>query len=177
MSKRTGTYVTLNELVEEVGRDAARFIFVMRSADSLIDFDLDLAKQQTLKNPVYYVQYAHARFCSILAAAAAAGLTLPPTPLTEQQLAPLSHKSEQLLIRRLADFPDEVIMAALQREPHRIAVYLQEVAALFHNFYDQCRVLSEDRALSLARLSLAAAAATVIKNGLKALGVCAPQKM
>jgi arginyl-tRNA synthetase len=163
--------------VEEVGRDAARFIFVMRSADSLIDFDLDLAKQQTLKNPVYYVQYAYARFCSILAAAAAEGLVLPSAPLSEPQLAALRHQSEQALIRRLADFPDEVITAALQREPHRVAVYLQEVAALFHNFYDQCRVLTPDKALSEARLFLAQATATVIKNGLNALGVSAPQKM
>jgi arginyl-tRNA synthetase len=149
----------------------------MRSADSLIDFDLDLAKEQTLKNPVYYVQYAHARFCSILEAAKAAGVTLPTQPLTEQQLTPLSHQSELALIRRLADFPDEVITAALGREPHRIAVYLQEAAALFHNFYDQCRVLTEDKALSAARFSLALAAATVLKNGLTALGVSAPQKM
>ena len=177
MSKRTGTYVTLNELVEEVGRDAARFIFVMRSADSLIDFDLDLAKQQTLKNPVYYVQYAHARFCSIVAAAEAEGLALPKMPLTGEQLGVLSHESEYALIRRLADFPDEVITAALQREPHHIAAYLQEVAALFHNFYDKCRVLSDNVALSAARLSLSFAAATVIKNGLKALGVSAPEKM
>ena len=177
MSKRTGTYVTLSELVEEVGRDAARFIFVMRSADSLIDFDLDLAKQQTLKNPVYYVQYAHARICSIMATAAAAGLVLPQTPLTGQQLTVLHHESEQALIRRLADFPDEVILAALQREPHRVATYLQEVAALLHNFYDQCRVLSEDKQLTIARLALAAATATVIRNGLQALGVSAPQKM
>ena len=177
MSKRTGTYVTLNELVEEVGRDAARFAFVMRSADNLIDFDLDLAKQQTLKNPVYYVQYAYARFCSILKAAMAEGLTLPKETLPEGQLAQLSHKSELLLIRRLADFPDEVITAALQREPHRIATYVQEVASLFHNFYDQCRVLSPDKELSIARLCLAFAAATVIKNSLQALGVSAPQKM
>ena len=177
MSKRTGQYVTLNELVEEVGRDAARFIFVMRSADNLIDFDLDLAKEQSMKNPVYYVQYAHARFCSIMAAAATEGIALPATPLTEQQLAVLNHESELALIRRLADFPDEVITAAMEREPHRIAVYLQEVASLFHNFYDKCRVLSEDKALTMARLSLAAATATVIKNGLNALGVTAPHKM
>ena len=177
MSKRTGTYVTLNELVEEVGRDAARFIFVMRSADSLIDFDLDLAKQQTMKNPVYYVQYAHARFCSIMTAAEGEGLRLPDTSLTEQQLALLTHESELSLIRRLADFPDEVIAAALQREPHHIATYLQEVASLFHNFYDKCRVLTDDINLSLARLSLSSATAIVIRNGLKALGVSAPQKM
>ncbi|MCL1974904.1 MAG: arginine--tRNA ligase [Firmicutes bacterium] len=177
MSKRTGTYITLNELVEEVGRDAARFIFVMRSADSLIDFDLDLAKEQTLKNPVYYVQYAYARFCSIITSAAAIGLTLPTKPLISQQLQLLGHQSELALIRRLADFPDEVIMAALQREPHRIAAYVQEIAALFHNFYDKCRMLTSDHDLSLARLSLALVAATVIKNGLTALGVKAPSKM
>ena len=176
MSKRTGTYVTLNELVEEVGRDAARFIFAMRSADCLIDFDLDLAKRQTAENPVYYVQYAHARICSLMAAAAE-GQLVADMERTEQQLAVLSHESEQVLIRRLADFPDEVILAALQREPHRIATYVQEVAALFHNFYDHCRVLSTDQQLTAARLALAQATATVIKNGLNALGVSAPQKM
>ena len=177
MSKRTGTYVTVNELVEEVGRDAARFFFVMRSADSLIDFDMDLAKKQSADNPVYYVQYAHARIHSILAAAEEAGQAAPPKPLTEAELACLNHPSERTLIRKLADFPDEIITAALQREPHRIATYLQDVAALFHNFYGNCRVLSDDATLSQARLALALATAQVIKKGLTALGVSAPDQM
>ena len=177
MSKRTGTYVTLNELVQEVGRDAARFIFVMRSADNLIDFDLDLAKQQTAENPVYYVQYAHARICSIIRMAEDAGYSLPQQPLEAAQLSLLTHESEQALIRRLADFPDEVIIAALQREPHRIAVYVQEAAALFHNFYNHCRVLDDDNAMFAARISLARATATALAKGLNALGVSAPQRM
>ncbi len=177
MSKRTGTYVTLNELVEEVGKDAARFIFVMRSSDNLIDFDLDLAKKQSDENPVYYVQYAHARICSILAAAAENGLTLSAKPLSLEQIACLSHDSELALIRKLADFPDVVIEAALNREPHRLATYIQESAAQFHNFYNNCRVISDDKALSQARLELIAATAKMIKTALAALGVSAPNKM
>ncbi len=174
MSKRTGTYVTLNELVEDVGRDAARFFFVMRSADSLIDFDLDLAKSQTADNPVYYVQYAHARICSILANAATADLS-PQADTTKLSL--ITEPSELSLIRKLADYPDEVIFAAVNREPQRIATYLQEVAAAFHNFYAHCRVVGEEHDLSLARLSLIQATAQIIKSGLKAIGVSAPEKM
>lgn len=174
MSKRTGTYVTLNELVEDVGRDAARFFFVTRSADSLIDFDLDLAKSQTADNPVYYVQYAHARICSILTNAATAGLN--PQAETAKLLL-ITEASELSLIRKLADYPDEVIFAAVNREPQRIAIYLQEVAAAFHNFYAHCRVVSEEHDLSLARLALVQATAQVIKSGLKAIGVSAPEKM
>ena len=174
MSKRTGTYVTLNELVEDVGRDAARFFFVMRSADSLIDFDLDLAKSQTADNPVYYVQYAHARICSILANAATTGLS-PQADTT--RLALITEPSELSLIRKLADYPDEVIFAAVNREPQRIATYLQEVAAAFHNFYAHCRVVGEEHDLSLARLSLIQATAQIIKSGLKSIGVSAPEKM
>jgi len=174
MSKRTGTYVTLKELVEDVGRDAARFFFVTRSADSLIDFDLDLAKSQTADNPVFYVQYAHARICSILAAAAIAGLS--PQSDTAH-LAMITEDAELSLIRKLADYPDEIIFAAVNREPQRIAIYLQEVAAAFHNFYAHCRVISDEHDLSEARLSLAQSTAQVIRSGLKAIGVSAPEKM
>jgi arginyl-tRNA synthetase len=170
MSKRTGTYVTLNELVEEVGKDAARFLFVMRSSDSLIDFDLDLAKSQSADNPVYYVQYAHARICSILSQAGAADCALPDTSL-------LAHCAEQQLILRLADFPDQVASAATRREPHHIAAYLLDLAASFHNFYGQCHCLVEDAELKKARLSLVRATAAVLKNGLTLLGVAAPEKM
>ncbi len=171
MSKRTGQYVTLNELVEEVGRDAARFFFVTRSADSLIDFDLDLAKKQSADNPVYYVQYAHARICSILAAAPAGALAGTP------DCSLLAEEGEQKLIRKLADFPDQVITAALNREPHRVAMYVSELAGQFHNFYGQCHCLVEDAALMRARLALIQTTAQVIRRGLAVLGVSAPEKM
>ncbi|NLF80309.1 MAG: arginine--tRNA ligase [Clostridia bacterium] len=170
MSKRTGTYVTLNELVEEVGKDAARFLFVMRSSDSLIDFDLDLAKSQSADNPVYYVQYAHARICSILAQAAQTDGAAVDTGL-------LNHPAEQQLILHLADFPDQVAYAATRREPHHIAAYLLDLAACFHNFYGQCHCLVEDQGLQRARLALVGAVAQVLKNGLNLLGVSAPRTM
>lgn len=174
MSKRTGTYVTLAELIEEVGKDAARFFFVMRSPDSQMDFDLDLAASQSADNPVYYVQYAHARICSILEGAAAEGLQPDEAPL---ELSLLQHPSELALIRIMADFPDEIIYGAQHYEPHRIAGYVQELAAGFHNFYTHCRVRGEEKALSLARLALIKAAAITLKNGLNLIGVQAPQKM
>lgn len=169
MSKRTGTYVTLEELVEEVGRDAARFLFIMRGADSLIDFDMDLAKSQSADNPVYYVQYAHARICSILAQVG----RKPENP----NLSLLTEESELALIRRLADFPDEVAIAAVNREPHRIAAYVMDLAGCFHNFYNHCHCIIEDEALMDARLSLIQAVAAAIRSALKALGVSAPEKM
>lgn len=171
MSKRTGTYVTLNELVEEVGRDAARFFFVMRNADSLIDFDMDLAKSQSADNPVYYVQYAHARICSILAQA---GAGWQETPLHAELL---TAEAEKQLLLHLAYFPDQVAYAATHRAPHHIAAYLTELAACFHNFYGQCHCLVDDAELMRARLTLIKTAATVLKNGLSLLGVSAPEQM
>jgi len=175
MSKRTGTYVSLNELIDEVGKDAARFFFVARSADSQMDFDMDLAVSQSSDNPVYYVQYAHARICSILAAAAGEGLSVDEN--SKINYACLTHESELQLIRKLADFPDEVVKAAATREPHHIAAYVLDLAGLFHNFYSNCRVLGEDKELSLARLQLITVLARVIKKALAVMGVSAPQKM
>ena len=171
MSKRTGTYVTLNELVEEVGRDAARFFFVMRNADSLIDFDMDLAKSQSADNPVYYVQYAHARICSILAQAG--------DNWQQGKLRPelLSTEAEKQLMLHLAYFPDQVAYAATHRAPHHIAAYLTELASCFHNFYGQCHCLVDDAELMQARLTLVKTAASVLKSGLALLGVSAPEKM
>lgn len=174
MSKRAGTYVTLEELMTTVGKDAARFFFVMRSAGSQMDFDLDLAKKQSADNPVYYVQYAHARICSILAKAAEEGYALKTLP---KDFSLLDHPSELALIRKLVDFPDEIIFAAQHFEPHRIAIYVQDLAALFHNFYSHCRVVGPDKDLSLARLWLTKGTARVIANALKAMGVNAPEKM
>jgi len=175
MSKRTGTYVTLEELVEEVGRDAARFFFVNRSADSLIDFDMDLAKSQTADNPVFYVQYAHARICSILANAQKEGYHMPH--LDKMDFSCLQEPSELELIRRMADFPDEVARAAMLREPHHIAAYVQEMAAAFHHFYSQCRVLGETPELTFARLWLSKGVASILERALEAMGVDAPEKM
>jgi len=171
MSKRTGTYVTLEELVEEVGRDAARFFFVLRSADSLIDFDMDLAKSQSADNPVYYVQYAHARICSILAQAKDRAQGAKPDP------ALLTTAAEQELIRCLADYPDQIAAAALSRSPHLVANYLLTLAGQFHNFYGQCHCIVDDPALMASRLALAHTVGKVLKSGLTALGVSAPEKM
>ena len=173
MSKRTGRFVTLDELIDDVGKDAARFLFIMRGADSLLDFDLTLAKEKSNDNPVYYVQYAHARICSILRAAAEQCVNADKTP----DMMLLTAPAERDLLRKLADFPDEVAAAARLREPHRVAVYLTEVAAAFHNFYGQCHCLTDDPELTCARLHLIRMTAGVIRRGLNALGVSAPEKM
>ena len=173
MSKRTGRFVTLDELIDDVGNDAARFLFIMRGADSLLDFDLNLAKEKSNDNPVYYVQYAHARICSILRTAAEQCVDSDKTP----DMMLLTTPAERDLLRKLADFPDEVAAAARLREPHRVAVYLTEVAAAFHNFYGQCHCLTDDQELTCARLHLIRLAAGVIRRGLGALGVSAPEKM
>ncbi len=173
MSKRTGRFVTLDELIDDVGKDAARFLFIMRGADSLLDFDLSLAKEKSNDNPVYYVQYAHARICSILRAAAEQCVNADKTP----DMMLLTAPAERDLLRKLADFPDEVAAAARLREPHRVAVYLTEVAAAFHNFYGQCHCLTDDPELTCARLHLIRMTAGVIRRGLNALGVSAPEKM
>ena len=175
MSKRTGKSITLSDLTDLVPIDAARFFFNMREPNSTLDFDLDLAVEESSQNPVYYVQYAHARICSVLAGAAAEGLVLDDRLNYDYSL--LNEPSERNLIRKLADFPDEVVFGAEHLEPHRIAAYIQDLAADFHHFYSECRLRGEDRALSLARLALAKTTARVIKSGLTAMGVAAPEKM
>ena len=175
MSKRTGHFVTLDELIDDVGKDAARFLFIMRGADSLLDFDLSLAKEKSNDNPVYYVQYAHARIRSILRTAAEQCGDLDPNKTPDMDL--LTAEAERELLRKLADFPDEMAAAARLREPHRVAVYLTEVAAAFHNFYGQCHCLTDDKELTCARLNLIRLAAGVIRRGLNALGVSAPEHM
>lgn len=176
MSKRTGQYVTLDELVEEVGVDAARYFFVMRSAESHLEFDLDLAKRESSENPVYYVQYAHARIASIMRHAAELGYKVPSSA-AEANFGLLTHPSELDLIRRLADFPEVVKGAAEALEPHRLPKYAGEVAGLFHVFYTNCRVLTEEKDLREARLLLAKAVKIVLANLLRLLGVSAPEKM
>ena len=178
MSKRGGTYVTMEELLDEVGRDAARFFFLMRSASSPLDFDMDLAKEQSNENPVYYAQYAHARIFGILAGAADRGVTVPDAAsVTRESLAPLGAPEELALARKLAEFPGEIVAAAESLEPHRLAAYVLEVASLFHSFYTECRVLGEDADLTRARLHLCRASARVVAEVLHILGVDAPERM
>lgn len=174
MSKRTGTTVSLDELIEEVGKDAARFFFVMRSPDSHLDFDMELAKQKSQENPVYYVQYAHARIMSIFRQAQAAGVEIKSPG--EVDFSILGSEELQLL-RKIADFPEEVAIAARTMAPHRIARYVLDLAGLFHSFYNHHRVLNEDKALQDARLIVMESTRIAIKNSLDLLGVSAPEQM
>ncbi len=175
ISKRAGSYVTLRDLIDEVGRDATRFFFVMRKPDSQLVFDIDLAKQQTLDNPVYYVQYAHARIRSIFANAAEKGFTAPP--FREAAVERLESPEELALIRQLAGFPELVAGAASSFEPHRVTGYLQELAGLFHGFYNKNRVITDDLPLTGARLFLLSCVTTTLRNGLAMLGISAPESM
>lgn len=175
MSKRTGRYITLSDLIEEVGTDAARFFFVMRSADSHLDFDLDLAKEESSENPVYYVQYAHARICSILRQAEEEGIRLKPAAECHLQL--LTHPTELELLRKMAELPELVKDAALALEPHRLTHYAGELASLFHNFYTHCRVLTSEADLRDARLILVNSVRITLRNLLQLLGVRAPERM
>ena len=180
MSKRSGQYITLDELMEEVGRDAARFFFVMRAAESQMDFDLDLAKSQSNDNPVYYVQYAHARIHSLLKMALATEPAANPSQLNawlDADLRLLVHPAEIELIRKLADLPEEIIQAAIDREPHRLPRYAMDLAALFHIFYDKCRCLVDSTPLRQARLQLCDATRIVLRNVLDIVGVSAPERM
>ena len=175
MSKRRGEFVLMEELLEEVGRDAARFTFLTRRHDSPLEFDLAVATRQSSDNPVYYVQYAHARISSIHRQAGEQGIAIPPW--REVDLSPLDAPEEQALIKRLLEYPNLVASAARALEPHRIAYWLTELAGVFHPYYKNHRVLQDDRRLMLARLALCTAVGTVIANGLGLLGVSAPETM
>jgi arginyl-tRNA synthetase len=175
MSKRRGEFVLMEELLEEVGRDAARFTFLTRRHDSPLEFDLAVATRQSADNPVFYVQYAHARVSSLLRTAQEQGVELPPW--SEVDLAPLVLAEEQVLIKRLLQFPDLIAGAARAREPHRVAYFLYELAGLFHAYYKAHRIITDDRPLTLARLGLAVAVGQVVRNGLDLLGVSAPTSM
>lgn len=175
MSKRTGEMVTFDELVEEVGKDVARYIFLTRSTDSPLDFDIELAKEQSQENPVYYVQYAHARISSILKFAALQGATLPKVGKAEAAL--LTHPAELELIRKLVEFQEMVEDCAIFRAPYKLTRYAEDLAALFHIFYTKCRVVTKDKKLTGARLSLVKSTQIVLQNVLKLLGVSAPEKM
>ena len=175
MSKRTGKAITLSDLTDLVPIDAARFFFNMREPNSTLDFDLDLAVEESSQNPVYYVQYAHARICSILKNLSAQNIQ--PRECSAQELELLCAPEEKELIRALAQCPQEIINAAKNYDPARMTHYLMEVATLFHKFYNACRVQGEDEALMQARISLCIATRTVIANLLKLLKITAPTSM
>jgi len=175
MSTRSGEFVTMREVVEEVGRDAARYNFLMRRSDSHLDFDLEVAKRQSNENPVYYVQYAHARICSILRMAQDRGIEMPASGEVDPQL--LSIPEEIALIKALIRFPEVVEGSARTLEPHRITFYLNDLAGLFHSYYNKYKVISEDEAVTKARLFLMKCIAIVLRNALTLLGVSAPEKM
>jgi arginyl-tRNA synthetase len=172
MSTRGGDFVTLRELRREVGNDAARFFYVLRKSDQHLDFDLDLAKSQSNDNPVYYVQYAHARVCSVLGQWGG-----DPQALAHVDPAPLASEQETALLSRLLEYPGVVDTAARELSPHQVAFYLKELAAEFHSYYNGTRLLVAEEAVKLARLALAVAVRQVLRNGLALLGVTAPEKM
>ncbi len=174
ISKRAGSYVTLRDLIDEVGRDATRYFFIMRKPDSQLVFDIDLAKQHSSDNPVYYIQYAHARICRIFESAAEGG-SMPD--LSSPQLELLGTAEELNIIRMLAAFPETVQGAADNFEPHRIASYLHDLAGELHAFYNKHRVLGEDKDLTAARLYLLDRVRQTIANALAMLGVTAPERM
>ncbi len=174
MSTRSGEFVTLRTLREDVGRDAARFFYVMRKADQHMDFDLDLARQQSSDNPVYYVQYAHARICSVEKQCAELEIALDFDQLSLQTL---NNKHEQALLKQLAAYPLKLQNSAERREPHLMVNYLRELAQLFHSWYNAHKFVVEDPALRNARIALAFATRQVIRNGLRLMGVSAPEKM
>lgn len=187
MSKRTGEMVTFQELIDEVGVDATRYLMLSKSADQAIDFDIEVAKKQDSSNPVYYVQYAHARICSILRKAGEArGMNVESAGVEEivaelglddVDLSPLAHESELALMRKMADFSELVAGAARDRAPFRLTHYAQELAGLFHSFYSNCRVLGEEESVEKARLALVDSTRIVLALSLDLLGVSAPERM
>ncbi len=177
MSTRAGEFVTLKDIVDEVGKDAARFMFLSRSYDSSLDFDLELAKQKSADNPVYYVQYVHARITGILSKAKGEGLIDAVEFTKGKHLERLTANEELALIKQLSGFQEQVEKSAVTRHPHVIFTYLNGLAAAFHGYYNTHKVITEDAALSAARLSLVLAVKKVIRNGLRLLGVSAPERM
>ena len=175
MSKRAGDFVTLRDVVQEVGADAARYIFLTRRSDSHLDFDLDVAKEQSRENPVYYVQYAHARIASLFREAASRGVAVPERGAVDVALLDL--EEEQSIIKALARYPEVAEEAARAYEPHRFTFYLQDLAGLLHSYYFKHRVITDDAARSGAKLFLLKQVRTVIQSALRILGVSAPEKM
>jgi arginyl-tRNA synthetase len=177
MSKRAGDFVALRELTDWVGRDATRFFLVSRKGETEFAFDVDLAQSHSEDNPVYYVQYAHARICSVLAQATERGAALDEDAALRVGLAPLVSAREMALLARISDFPDLVMEAADALAPHQVAFYLKELAAQLHGFYNAERILVEDPGLRAARLALLLAVRQVLRNGLDLIGVSAPERM
>ncbi len=175
MSTRSGEFVTLRQVIDEVGKDACRFFFLSRRSDSQLDFDLELAKKQSNENPVYYVQYAHARVCSINRNAAEAGITLPAAG--EVDFSQLILEDELALVKQLSRYGEVIESAAQHFEPHRVVFYLQDLAARFHSYYNKGRVLTDDMKTSRARLYLINGVRIVLENALLLLGVSAPERM
>ena len=175
MSKRAGTFVALSEVVEEVGKDAVRFNFMTRRIESQFDFDLEAAKAQEAENPVYYVQYAHARICAVLRKAESEGVKFHSLDIIDTSL--LTSDEAQKLIKMLLAYPDMLDTASSRREPYRVATYTMQLAAAFHSFYHHNRVIIDDESLMQARLLLLRATAQVIHNALTLLGVDAPESM
>jgi len=172
ISKRSGDIITLHEVVDEVGVDACRFFFLSRSADSQMDFDLELAKKESADNPDYYVQYAHARIASILRLAEQRGIEY-----RDGDISLLTTEPELTLIRKMLLLPEIVETVAHTLEPHHLPYYAQDLATVFHSFYKQCRVVSDDEVLTKARLRLVQAARLVLARGLHLMGMTAPEKM
>ena len=174
MSTRSGEFVTLQSLQREVGRDAARFFYVMRKSDQHLDFDLQLAAEQSVDNPVYYVQYAHARICSILERAEDEGISIPENPC---DLSSLTDEGERALQKQLSRYPDAVLRSAQERDPHHLTVYLRKLAQEFHAYYNAVAVLVDDSAVCQARLRLIMAVRQTLGNGLNLLNIDAPESM
>jgi len=177
MGKRTGEFVSLEAVLKEVGRDAARFFFLMRKSDSHLDFDLELAKQQSSENPVFYVQYAHARVASIFEQARRSGVTWNPSEVRNIPVERLELAQEMELIRKVIQFDDVLEESVTELEPHRMVFYLLDLAGEFHRYYNRHRVISDDAGLSRARLLLVQNVQKTIRRGLEILGVDAPMKM
>jgi arginyl-tRNA synthetase len=175
MSKRAGNFVTLRDVVQDVGADAARYIFLTRKTDSHLDFDLDIAKEQSRENPVYYVQYAHARIASVFREAETRNMPVPGRDTVKIDL--LDVEEEQNIIKALAKYPEMIEESALAYEPHRLTFYLQDLAGLLHNYYFKHRIITEDLARTGSRLFLMKQVKTVIQSALKILGVTAPERM
>jgi arginyl-tRNA synthetase len=170
MSKRTGEMITLGEVIDEIGADATRYFLVMRSVDTMLDFDLELAKQKSNDNPVYYVQYAHARICSILRQEELQKMSGNPIVTTLE-------KTERALLLKLIKFPEEIESTATSYGIHRLPTYATELASLFHAFYHECRVITEDKQLTLRRVAIIKSMQIILKTIFDLLAVSAPEKM
>ena len=173
MATRKADFISLDELIKEVGNDVVRYFFIMRGVNSHLNFDLDLAADQSDKNPVYYLQYAHARICNIIKHGDSMGIQKN----SKYDPTLLKHLSEITLLKQLEKFPEIIYNAQSSLEPHNVANYLNDIANCFHKFYADCRIISKDHALTNARVALTSATKIVIGNGLELLGINAPEKM